>query len=529
MCFVFGLFSTEMAEQPGPVHEFHRNHNQIALLNENVRENIHQVQAYIEDFWRTARIVDDSIEATVSGSSIVITEAVIRAALRFGNLDHGNTCYVRQIRERGVRSFGYVGSFTMKEIYKALIIGQWRYFFHVSMQCLPARKSGTDTMGHDLLSAMIGLTNNQPYNFSLMILQALKHQIGLKANDKRLMILYPRFLCLIFRHLLPNLSFEGTLPAYAQAPMPIRISMIVQGLTSPKGLLLVQLRLLCVALFFKATTIQKLIRIALVENAQEPVVVQPQADLQQPPVNPPEPEPEPVQELVISEPVVVASIQEVVYVQAPVSTSSATGVAVETDDVILELDAALDAGLSSCIVDKGKRPMEDVSVDESLDDMPSEKQYLLLVMKELQNRLSPSEREKLELFRAKVASLGPSSDWSIRLASWNDRSNDLDSIVFSSSSSDDDDEDRRRPFTDTVRVPVPLRKYKRQRVAVSDLQSSSPMVASVTVISSSAPSDSRGLLNMELSVALPSLSSSLPFTSFVEATSMATTLQPVTL
>ncbi|KAJ0830138.1 hypothetical protein HanPSC8_Chr15g0651751 [Helianthus annuus] len=54
------------------------------------------------------------------------------------------------------------------------------------------------------------------------------------------------------------------------------------------------------------------------------------------------------------------------------------------------------------------------------------------------------------------------------------------------------------------------------------------MVASVTVTSSSAPSDSRGLLNMELSVALPSLSSLLPFTSFVETTSMAMTLQPVT-
>ncbi|KAJ0733710.1 hypothetical protein HanPI659440_Chr11g0411371 [Helianthus annuus] len=194
--FLVGL-STEMAEQPRPVREFHRNHNQIALLNENVRggaeysdiirflrnsrigfaisENIHQVQAYIEDFWRTAQIVDDSIEATVSGSSIVITEAVIHAALRFGDLDHGNTCYVRQIRERGVRSFGYVGSFTRKEIYKGLIIGQWRYFFHVLMQCLSARKSGTDTMGQDLLSAMIGLTYNQPYNFSLMILQALKH------------------------------------------------------------------------------------------------------------------------------------------------------------------------------------------------------------------------------------------------------------------------------------------------------------------------------------------------------------------
>ncbi|KAJ0619725.1 hypothetical protein HanHA89_Chr02g0074501 [Helianthus annuus] len=225
-----------------------------------------------------------------------------------------------------------------------------------------------------------------------------------------------------------------------------------------------------------------------VGDVHEPVVVQPQVDLQQPPVNLPEPEP----------------------VQEP-------------------LDAALDVGPSSRVVDKGKRPMEEVFVDESVDDMPSEKQYLLLVMKELQNRLSPSEREKLELFRAKVASLGPSSDWSIRLASWNDRANDLDSIFFSTSSSDDDyDEDRRRPVSDTVRVPVPLRTYKRQRVGVTDLQYSSPMVASVTITSNFAPSDSRGLLIMELSIALPSLSSSLPFTSFVEATNMVTSPQPVT-
>ncbi|MFS7951912.1 hypothetical protein Hanom_Chr07g00600791 [Helianthus anomalus] len=95
-----------MAEPPRPVREFHRHHNQIALLNENVRggteysniirflrnsricfaisENIHHVQEFNEDFWHTAQIVDDSIEATIHGSRIVITEAVIRAALRFG-------------------------------------------------------------------------------------------------------------------------------------------------------------------------------------------------------------------------------------------------------------------------------------------------------------------------------------------------------------------------------------------------------------------------------------------------------------
>ncbi|KAJ0519765.1 putative protein kinase CAMK-OST1L family [Helianthus annuus] len=547
----------EMAEQPHPVREFHRNHNQIAFLDVNVRggaeyadiihflrnsrigftisENIHLVQTYIDDFWRTARVVDDTIEATVSGSSIVITEAVVRAALRFGALDHGNTCYVRQIRERGVRSFGYADSFDKKEIYKAMFLGQWRFFFHVLMQCLSPRKSGTDTMGNDLVSGMIGLTYNQPYNFSLMIFQAFKHQIGLKANDKRLMILYPRFLCLIFRHLLLNLSFEGTLPAYALAPMPKRIftdcakvneskrtdarpvttslcGVILQDNYNPEADL-------------QWLNIREGIDQIFVGDTQEPVVVQPQVDLQQPPAV--IPEPEPIQEPVISEPVVVTSLQEAVSVQVPVSTSLATGVAVETDDVILELDAALDACPSSRTVDKGKRPMEDVIVDELFDDMPSEKLYLRLVMKELQNRLPPPERRKLELFRAKVASLGPSSDWSIRLARWNDKASDLDSIVYSSSS-DDDDEDRQRPVSDTVRVPVPFRAYKRQRVAVSDLQSSSPMVASVTVTSSSAPSDSRGLLNVELSIAPPSLSSSLPSPSFVEATSVVTSSQPVT-
>ncbi|KAJ0540624.1 hypothetical protein HanRHA438_Chr09g0375081 [Helianthus annuus] len=398
-----------MAEQPHPVREFHRSHNQIALLDVNVRggaayadiihflrnsrigfaisENIHLVQAYIDDFWRSARVVDDTIEATVSGSSIVITEAVIRAALRFGNLDHGNTCYVRQIRERGVKSFGYADSFDKKEISKAMFLGQWRFFFHVLMQCLSPRKSGTDTMSNDLVSGMIGLPYNQPYNFSLMIFQALKHQIGLKANDKRLMILYPRFLCLIFRHLLPNLSFEGTLPAYALAPMPNRIFTDCAKVNGSKRTDARPVPTsLCGAILqdnynpeadLQWLNIRDGIDHIFVGDTQEPVVVQPQVDLQQPLAV--IPDPEPVQEPVISEPVVVTSLQEAVSAQIPISTSSATEVAVETDDVILELDAALDACPSSRTVEKGKRPMEDAVVDELFDDMPSEKVYLSLV------------------------------------------------------------------------------------------------------------------------------------------------------
>ncbi|KAJ0865249.1 hypothetical protein HanRHA438_Chr12g0538511 [Helianthus annuus] len=415
-----------MADQPHPVREFHKSHNQIALLDVNVRggaeyadiirflrnsrigfaisENIHLVQAYIDDFWRTARVVDDTIEATVSGSSIVITEAVIRAALRFGDLDHGSTCYVRQIRERGIKSFGYADSFDKKEISKAMFLGQWRFFFHVLMQCLSPRKSGTDTMSNDLVSGMIGLPYNQPYNFSLMIFQALKQQIGLKANDRRLMILYPRFLCLIFRHLLSNLSFEGTLLAYVLTPMANRIFKDYAKVNGSKRTDARPVPTpLCGAILqdnynpeadLQWLSIRDGIDHIFVGDTQEPVVVQPQVDLQQPPAV--IQEPEPVQEPVISEPVTVTSLQAAVSVQVPVSTSSATEVAVETDDVILELDAALDACPSSRTVDKGKRPMEDAIVDELFDDMPSEKEYLSLVLKELQNCLPPPPPPKVE-------------------------------------------------------------------------------------------------------------------------------------
>ncbi|MFS8002571.1 hypothetical protein Hanom_Chr13g01203611 [Helianthus anomalus] len=80
-----------------------------------------------------------------------------------------------------------------------------------------------DRMGHNLLSAMIGLTFNQPYNFSLMILQDFQTHLGFHARDKRLMLLYPRFLMLIFHHLLPNLPSGVHFQTYAQDPMHKRI------------------------------------------------------------------------------------------------------------------------------------------------------------------------------------------------------------------------------------------------------------------------------------------------------------------
>ncbi|MFS7931294.1 hypothetical protein Hanom_Chr04g00354301 [Helianthus anomalus] len=164
------------------VRHFVPKHNPIAILDEAIQgaadyapiihflqrsrisyaisEDVQLVITYIYDFWQFARAVDNTIEATINGNQIVITEDVIRAALWFGDLDHGRTCYSRTIRERAARAFSYVGQFPSKQLLKAMIIGQWRYFFHVLMQCLAPRKAGMDGIGHSLLSGMIGLTFN---------------------------------------------------------------------------------------------------------------------------------------------------------------------------------------------------------------------------------------------------------------------------------------------------------------------------------------------------------------------------------
>ncbi|KAJ0578199.1 hypothetical protein HanOQP8_Chr05g0199281 [Helianthus annuus] len=458
-----------------PVRNFVPKHNQIAILDEAIQgaadyapiihflrrsrisyaisEDVQLVITYIDDFWQFARSVDNTIEATINGNQIVITEDIIRAALRFGDLDHGRTCYSRTIRGRAARAFGYVGQFPSKQHLIGMIMGQWRYFFHVLMQCLAPRKAGMDGMGHNLLSGMIGLTFNQPFNFSLMILQSFQSQFGFRANDKRLQLLYPRFLTLIFRHLLSNLTFGDHFPAYALTPMHRRI---FKDCRNPKetvhaSILPVDHPLLGAMVQevgYNSESDQTWIDIrngvtqlfdADVDGVvprQHAVVVQPQVILQQPlPI---------MDQPVIAKSVVGVCVVEDVSVSQPmdvvpssnelvdlvtgdrvdmvleqtvtsIGTSAPISLA-ETDPVIIALDAVLEAGSSTNMLDKGKGVVVE-SAEDTVDDTLTRDEYLELVRKDMLNKISQTDKEKLDLFQASVASLGPSSSWGLRLAS----------------------------------------------------------------------------------------------------------------
>ncbi|MFS8024830.1 hypothetical protein Hanom_Chr16g01467971 [Helianthus anomalus] len=182
------------------------------------------------------------------------------------------------------------------------------------------------------------------------------------------MSLYPRFLTLIFRHLLPNLQFDDHTPAYIQTPMHRRI---FKDCRTPKetihGNVFPVFHLLLGAMAGHDVDVPQ-------KAVQQPLVVQPQVDLQQPPPIMPEPV---IEELVVvvreaedvsvSQPMdVVPSLSEAVdlvmrdrvymVLEQPstsVVTSAPIGLA-ETDPVIIALDATLETGSSSKRLDKGK-------------------------------------------------------------------------------------------------------------------------------------------------------------------------------
>ncbi|MFS7963823.1 hypothetical protein Hanom_Chr08g00742831 [Helianthus anomalus] len=153
-----------------------------------------------------------------------------------------------------------------------------------------------------------------------------------------------------------------------------------------------------------------------------------------------------------------------------IGTSASISLA-ETDPVIIALDAALETGSSSNILDKGKGVVVE-SAEDTVDDTLTRDEYLELVRNDMLNKISQSDKEKLDLFRATVASLGPSSGWGLRLASWN---KDLNNLLSNTAAA--------------VTCSLPARVYKRRKV-ISNSSSSIQSSSSLPVVSAAVPVDS---------------------------------------
>ncbi|KAI3786594.1 hypothetical protein L1987_40389 [Smallanthus sonchifolius] len=198
-------------------------HNQVALLDTNISEAVnfqgiigflnrsrlrvalsvdpYVSLVYIQQFWGTVHqdtdIEPHVLRANVNNTEIAISEETIRAALALGGAADDPMSYPGTLIMGCLQRMGYRGKPNDG------LVGEWRYFMHVIIQCLSPRKAGTDGLNIALHAAMVALILNKRFNFALYIYRELVMQITPAEGQEFLM--YPRFIQLILNHFLPNL------------------------------------------------------------------------------------------------------------------------------------------------------------------------------------------------------------------------------------------------------------------------------------------------------------------------------------
>ncbi|CAI9285716.1 unnamed protein product [Lactuca saligna] len=133
-------------------------------------------QSLIKDFWRSADVKKDKkdgkfIEVTIEGKKDI--------------LDH----------------MGYVGSFP--PTIKKLLPPCWKYLAHVLVSCISGRRSGANEISSANTRAITTLAAGIEFNFSMFIMNELV--LNLEENKRDKILMYPRFLQIIFNVMHPEL------------------------------------------------------------------------------------------------------------------------------------------------------------------------------------------------------------------------------------------------------------------------------------------------------------------------------------
>ncbi|KAI3813980.1 hypothetical protein L1987_18718 [Smallanthus sonchifolius] len=166
---------------------------------------------YIQQFWDTVHqdidVEPHVLRATVNNTEIVISEETIRAALDLGGNVEDPISYPNTLIMGCFQRMGYRGRQNDTQARKGGLVGEWRYFVHVIIQCISPRKAGTDGLKLALQTAMVALTLNKRFNFPLYFYREMVMQINPAEGQGFLM--YPRFIQMILNHLIPDLPHHA--------------------------------------------------------------------------------------------------------------------------------------------------------------------------------------------------------------------------------------------------------------------------------------------------------------------------------
>lgn len=175
----------------------------------------------ITDFWKNAAINKQgadgagTVESTVNGVKVIISEQTIREVLEFGDAPEFPTEFSADRVKEALEKMCYEGSYP--PTIKKLLPPFWRFLAHTFVSCISGRKGGSDEISQTATSAFAALAMDWDYNFSRYVFEEM--QSNLQQKKKDLFLMYPRFLHMIFNEKYPSIErTPNTLDVKALGP-----------------------------------------------------------------------------------------------------------------------------------------------------------------------------------------------------------------------------------------------------------------------------------------------------------------------
>nr|GEZ79224.1 copia protein [Tanacetum cinerariifolium] len=108
------------------------------------------------------------LQALVDRKKVIITKDTIRQALHLDNAA-GVDCLPNEEIFVELARMGYEKPSTKLTFYKAFFSAQWKFFIHIILQCMSAKRTAWNEFSSSMASAVICLATGRKFNFSKYI------------------------------------------------------------------------------------------------------------------------------------------------------------------------------------------------------------------------------------------------------------------------------------------------------------------------------------------------------------------------
>nr|GEU31319.1 hypothetical protein [Tanacetum cinerariifolium] len=145
------------------------------------------------------------LQALVDRKKVIITEAIIRDALRLDDVESID-CLPNEEIFNELSRIGYEKPSTKLIFYKAFFSPQWKFLIHTILQCMSDKRTSWNEFSSSMASAVICLLSGRKFNFSKHIFDTLMRNVDSSTK----FYMYPRFLQLMIRAQVGDLSSYST-------------------------------------------------------------------------------------------------------------------------------------------------------------------------------------------------------------------------------------------------------------------------------------------------------------------------------